>query len=148
VSRTDHEPPPALATPPARRPASAARWALLSSLCLALACGSSDDRPSSEGAAAVHTALEDAQRMTAKVEMRRLAEAFMLWQVHNAGADCPGGFADLEQYLSRSEWSDPWGNDYVLLCGDDRPAGVEGFAALSKGPDGVRGTADDVTSWE
>lgn len=40
---------------------------------------------------------------------------------------------------------DPWGNDYVyLMPGEKYP---ESFDLFSMGPDGQRGTADDVAPW-
>ena len=41
--------------------------------------------------------------------------------------------------------SDPWGNPYVyLIPGEHYP---ESFDILSMGPDGQRGTSDDVAPW-
>lgn len=40
---------------------------------------------------------------------------------------------------------DPWGNDYVyLMPGEKYP---ESYDVFSMGPDGQRGTADDVAPW-
>jgi hypothetical protein len=80
--------------------------------------------------------------------------AFMVgprWAMENPTSDCPPsllGIADLLG-LDREATVDPWGKPYELLCGKGRlPPGVSsGFAAVSLGPDGQRGTADDVESW-
>jgi type II secretion system protein G len=45
-------------------------------------------------------------------------------------------------YVKRGIPSDPWGNAYVYHRA--RPRGVKAYTLLSRGPDGVEGTADDV----
>jgi len=41
---------------------------------------------------------------------------------------------------------DPWGNHYVYRCPSSK-RGVD-YELFSRGPDGVEGTADDITNWE
>ncbi|MBN1424701.1 type II secretion system major pseudopilin GspG [Candidatus Fermentibacteria bacterium] len=41
---------------------------------------------------------------------------------------------------------DPWGNPYVYRHPPTRP-GLD-YEILSAGPDGIEGTADDITNWE
>lgn len=60
----------------------------------------------------------------------------------------PNSLQDLvsgnKKYL-RDLNKDPWGNDYVyLMPGEKYP---ESYDVFSMGPDGQRGTADDVAPW-
>ena len=43
---------------------------------------------------------------------------------------------------------DPWGNEYLMFCGDTLPPGAKGLAVQSVGEDGKRDTEDDVKSWD
>jgi len=72
-------------------------------------------------------------------------DAFPLWQAHHAGTACPASIAELDELASGSR-TDPWGHPLVLVCPQDLPSGVP-IGILSLGPDGVRGTSDDVRSW-
>jgi hypothetical protein len=63
--------------------------------------------------------------------------------------ECPTNLDELLPYLSRRDLEDPWGNDYVMLCGDDKPAEAGPCLGVrSHGPDGKANTPDDVTSWD
>jgi len=67
------------------------------------------------------------------------------------------GLADLVQrpreaphwhgpYLETGVPRDPWGHDYLYECpGRHHP---DGYDLSSSGPDGVPGTADDISNWE
>jgi len=41
---------------------------------------------------------------------------------------------------------DPWGNTYAYRCPGQHDK--DGYDLLSRGPDGVEGGGDDITSWE
>jgi prepilin-type N-terminal cleavage/methylation domain-containing protein len=85
----------------------------------------------------------------AKAEVTKFAhEAFPQWQIVNSSKSCPTSLADLTKYMNSKKVKDPWGNDYVMLCGDKLPAGVKGFAVMSPGADGKSNTPDDVKSWD
>lgn len=47
-------------------------------------------------------------------------------------------------YITESDLIDPWGNKIVILPFDDSQMYYYNFLILSKGPDGVAGTADDI----
>lgn len=47
-------------------------------------------------------------------------------------------------YLKRGIPTDPWGNAYVYHRA--RPRGVKAYTVLSRGPDGVEGTSDDIVT--
>jgi hypothetical protein len=76
-------------------------------------------------------------------------EAFPKWSMSHSGA-CPDKIDDLDVYLhqQRAPNTDPWGNPYQLRCGRNLPAGAEGIAVWSFGPDGREGTPDDIQSWK
>lgn len=91
---------------------------------------------------------EKARVATAKVQLSQVADmAYSVWAMET-GEQCPASLSALDKYTNASDHNDPWGNEMIMLCGEDAPAGGAGFAMLSKGPDGKRGTADDVKSWE
>jgi hypothetical protein len=75
-------------------------------------------------------------------------EAFPMWTAFHPGVMCPATLADLAPHAESASPTDPWGNGYVVLCGDALPVGAKHLAVLSLGPDGKRDTADDVKSWE
>ena len=56
---------------------------------------------------------------------------------------------EIVKYMNnKDDAKDPWGNDFMMLCGAQAPPAAEGFGILSKGKDGKQGTDDDVKSWE
>ncbi|HWO22416.1 MAG TPA: protein kinase [Kofleriaceae bacterium] len=74
----------------------------------------------------------------AKTDIRALLATFSTWAAAHAGAPCPT-VADL------AGRSDPWGHSYQLTCTDQPADQIVGV--VSMGPDGIRGTDDDLTSW-
>jgi hypothetical protein len=74
-------------------------------------------------------------------------EAFPSWSQAHVEKACPDKLVDLNEYMNEKDIKDPWGNDYVLYCGANLPAGAKGLAVSSNGPDGKPGTADDIKSW-
>jgi hypothetical protein len=91
----------------------------------------------------------ESKKSLAKDIVKQLAyEAYPRWSADNPRHACPSSLNDLLVYLSKQDTKDPWGNNYVMLCGDRVPQGARGdFAVLSPGPDGKKGTNDDITSW-
>lgn len=47
-------------------------------------------------------------------------------------------------YVKRHVPADPWGNAYVYHA--TKPCGAKPYTLLSRGPDGVEGTADDIVN--
>jgi tRNA A-37 threonylcarbamoyl transferase component Bud32 len=64
---------------------------------------------------------------------------FVAWSRDHQGAPCP------ELAALGDAPSDPWGHPFRLTC-TDQP-GDQIIGAISSGPDGVPGTADDIASW-
>jgi general secretion pathway protein G len=93
-------------------------------------------------------AAEDAKVRTAHTQAVQLATAYARWSLENT-ASCPESIEELAKYLNASDAAkDPWGNDFIMACGDKAPAEAGGFGILSKGKDGKEATDDDVKSWE
>ena len=86
---------------------------------------------------------------TTKMIVQKMAnEAYTHWTMAS-GKQCPDSLKDLEKYRNKKDTKDGWGNELVMLCGSNAPAGATtGFAVLSMGPDGKQGTEDDIKSWE
>ena len=76
------------------------------------------------------------------------SKAYPLWSRDNMGKQCPDSLQDLAKYTNKEDPKDPWGNELVMLCGENAPAEAKGFGVLSMGADGKRDTADDIKSWE
>ena len=90
--------------------------------------------------------LDRARAETTKVLVNKFAfEAYPMWQIQHRDA-CPTGLDDLEKLVDKKA-IDAYHQPLVMLCGDDAPKGAEGFGVLSLGPDGERGTDDDIVSW-
>ena len=86
---------------------------------------------------------------TTKMAVKQIAfDAYTQWSLANINKQCPDSLADLEKYRNSKSTKDGWGNEFVIFCGDNTPAGDGKFAILSKGPDGKQGTDDDIKSWE
>jgi hypothetical protein len=71
-----------------------------------------------------------------------VTEAYPRWQADNPGKPCPSALEDLARYFGDDPGvpvlTDPWGQRLVMQCDD------AGLVVLSLGPDGTRGTADDI----
>lgn len=79
--------------------------------------------PSTEVAPVIHEALS----------------RFVAWARDHAGAPCPD-----EAVLGAP--ADPWGHSLVITCTEQPGNQIAG--AISMGPDGLAGTADDIASWQ
>jgi len=64
---------------------------------------------------------------------------FVAWAHDHPGAPCPDAAA-------LGAPGDPWGDPLAITC-TDQP-GDQVVGAISAGPDGKRGTADDIASWQ
>ncbi|MDQ3334218.1 MAG: type II secretion system protein GspG [Myxococcota bacterium] len=51
-------------------------------------------------------------------------------------------------YTSAREPVDDWKRPLKSYCGSTLPPGAKGYGVRSLGPDGIDGTADDITSWQ
>jgi len=81
--------------------------------------------------------------------VRKLAnEAYPQWAMKASNnGKCPT-LVDLSEYMNSKDVKYPWGEEYIVKCGGDLPAGATGIAIVSKGPNGKEGDGDDVKSWE
>jgi hypothetical protein len=73
------------------------------------------------------------------MQMKIVLSRFVTWSRDHAGAPCPDGAALGGVVL------DPWDHPIELTC-TDQP-GDQIMGAISAGPDGIAGNADDVMSW-
>jgi len=92
---------------------------------------------------------QESKVTTTRMVVQKIAnEAYTHWTMAS-GKQCPSSLKDLEKYRNKKDIKDGWGNDLIMLCGENAPDGATtGFAILSTGPDGKRGTDDDIKSWE
>jgi general secretion pathway protein G len=89
---------------------------------------------------------ERARTRKAEADVTQIASAVRMWLLHN-----PGQLPELDDLLRKdrrgeayldSYAEDPWGNDYIILRGER----VNDFVVVSKGPDGILDTDDDIRS--
>jgi prepilin-type N-terminal cleavage/methylation domain-containing protein len=76
-------------------------------------------------------------------------EAYSQWSMANPSKGCPDDLKSLTKYMNSDDTKDPFGEDYVMVCGDgasELPAGTP-FGVMSKGQDKKAGTPDDIQSW-
>ncbi|MEO7732864.1 MAG: protein kinase [Kofleriaceae bacterium] len=73
-------------------------------------------------------------------QMTAVLTSFVAWSKSHAGAACPTASA-----LGPAV-QDPWGHPIEITCADQPANQIIG--AVSAGPDGTPGTADDVGSWQ
>ena len=91
----------------------------------------------------------EAKGETAKIAVTKLAnEGYTQWTIHNPGKSCPQSIDELTKEVDFKSANDPWGNPYIMLCGDSLPPGARGIAIQSYGEDKKQGTPDDIKSWE
>ncbi len=78
-------------------------------------------------------------------------EAYPQWATEHTGKKCPASLSELNEYMNEADAKDPWGNPYVMQCGENLPAGAKGIAVMSYGEDGKPGgesDAADIKSWQ
>jgi general secretion pathway protein G len=97
---------------------------------------------------AVFKAFSSSKVDIAKATSKKYAyEAYTQWSMRS-GKACPESLGELNEYMNNTDTKDPWGNEYLMFCGDTLPAGAKGLAVQSIGEDGKRDTEDDVKSWD
>jgi type II secretory pathway pseudopilin PulG len=99
----------------------------------------------------IFAAFQDSKSDVARMYVRKMAGEYTVWAAKpsNQGRDrCPTT-QDLAEYVNQKpDFVDPWGNPYIIKCGQDLPQGARGIAIISRGEDGREGTGDDLKSWE
>jgi prepilin-type N-terminal cleavage/methylation domain-containing protein len=95
----------------------------------------------------VYRMFKSSKSETARLRAQQFVEAHTEWALNNDGEDCPGSLSDLGKYMNSKETEDPWGQEFVMVCGEDAPEGVS-FGVVSLGEDKKRETKDDIKSWE
>ena len=90
---------------------------------------------------------QDAKRRTALADIKSYGTALDMFALdHND--NYPKALSELvsgsKKYIKELN-KDPWGNDWVYLMPGERYP--DSFDMFSMGPDGQRGTADDVVPW-
>jgi type II secretory pathway pseudopilin PulG len=98
----------------------------------------------------VFRALSSSKTEITKNIVKKLAfEAYSEWSMKMSNnGKCPT-VADLSEYMNSKDTKDAWGEEYIIKCGGDLPAGVQGgIAVMSKGEDKKEGTGDDIKSWD
>ena len=74
--------------------------------------------------------------------------AYARWSIDNE-SPCPGALAELVKYMNnKKDTKDPWGREFVMICGEGSAPEAEGFGVLSPGKNGKQGDDDDVMSWK
>jgi hypothetical protein len=114
------------------------KHALAFALLLLVAC--KNDKPA-------HDDKDDIAKAT--LTAKKIAfEGYPTWSVQHPEKACPDRIDDLLSFSNLTDAKDPWGGSFSIKCGPDLPKGAKGLAAMSPGPDGKDGTADDIKSWE
>ncbi|RMH39077.1 MAG: prepilin-type N-terminal cleavage/methylation domain-containing protein [Deltaproteobacteria bacterium] len=91
---------------------------------------------------------EEAKRRNAHTMAVQFASAYARWSLDHQDA-CPSNISELVKYMTnKSDTKDPWGREFIMLCGESAPPETEGFGIVSVGKDGKQGTDDDIKSWE
>ena len=72
--------------------------------------------------------------------IKAVLASLVAWSRDHVGAPCP------DMAAVGGEVQDPWGHPILITC-TDQP-GDQVVGAVSAGPDGVIGTADDIASWQ
>ncbi|MSP16843.1 MAG: prepilin-type N-terminal cleavage/methylation domain-containing protein [Myxococcales bacterium] len=90
--------------------------------------------------------LKEARVKTAWMMSKQFEEAYGKW-ISDHDDTCPAALEDLAKYTNKKDIKDPWGQDFIMKCGEGAPEDSE-FGVLSRGPDKKEGSEDDVKSWE
>ena len=85
----------------------------------------------------------DARPEQARRQLVYALEGFLRWSTVHTGEPCPDR-TDLAAFLDDGS-IDPWANPLVITCTAQPADQIVGV--ISRGPDGMLGTADDITSW-
>jgi general secretion pathway protein G len=86
----------------------------------------------------------EAQKLIARTQINELSAMVLRYRVGNGG-DCPTVRQWLADGTLKSEPLDPWRHPFVITCpGEHDESGAD---IVSLGPDGQRGSMDDIESW-
>jgi prepilin-type N-terminal cleavage/methylation domain-containing protein len=95
----------------------------------------------------IFAALGESKIKTAHAITKKFAfEAYPQWSMNNSSKPCPDDLKALTKYMNSTDTKDPWGRDYVMLCGDAATEVPNGFGVMSKG-EKEGDAADDIKSW-
>jgi general secretion pathway protein G len=101
---------------------------------------------------AVMRAFGKSKGKLANIAVQKYAnEAYTNWAADHTGKKCPASLSELNEYMNQDDAKDPWGNAYVMQCGENLPAGAKGIAVMSYGADGKAGGEGDdadIKSWQ
>src|SRR5262245_47036477 len=76
----------------------------------------------------------EAKKKTAWMMAKEYEQGYTQWAANNDG-DCPEKIEDLLKYTNKKDTKDPWGQKFVMKCGDQAPAdAAAGFGVMSYGP--------------
>ena len=101
---------------------------------------------------------EEARRKRTEVDIANLESAIDLYELDTgkfpssladlfkAPSDLPEGSWHGPYLKKRTQPVDPWGREYVYRQPGEHNR--EDYDLFSTGPDGVEGTADDITNWK
>ncbi|HUH02771.1 MAG TPA: prepilin-type N-terminal cleavage/methylation domain-containing protein [Kofleriaceae bacterium] len=94
-------------------------------------------------------AFSKSEREIARMEAQEFAcTAYTQFRSEKRKA-CPSDLSELLEYMNKKDTKDPWGNEYEMLCGDNKPAEAKMCIGVrSNGPDGQANSSDDVNSWD
>jgi len=87
------------------------------------------------------------------IAAKKLAnEQYGDWAQNHPSKTCPDKIEDLTAQANSEDNKDPWGNPYLMFCGQNAPAGVKnGVGIKSLGPNGKDDNcaekSDDICSW-
>jgi prepilin-type N-terminal cleavage/methylation domain-containing protein len=97
----------------------------------------------------IFRALGESKVKTAHIIAKKFAnEGYPQWAANNPTKSCPDNLQALSKYVD-NDGKDPWGQDYIMLCGDTAQEGIPGgFGVMSNGEDKKPGTPDDIKSWQ
>jgi general secretion pathway protein G len=94
----------------------------------------------------VMNAFKESRVKTAFLMLKEYEGAYTRWVADNEG-DCPEKLEDLLKYTNKKDLKDPWGQSFVMKCGEGVPTDSH-FGVISLGADKREGTDDDIHSWD
>src|SRR5262245_23646102 len=81
----------------------------------------------------VMNAFKESRVKTAFLMLKEYEGAYTRWVADNEG-DCPDKLDDLLRYTNKKDLKDPWGQAFVMKCGEGVPTDSK-FGVISLGPD-------------
>jgi hypothetical protein len=88
----------------------------------------------------------EGQVKTARIQVNSIMQEVQQYMLDN-NSECPKSMDDLvtKKYLPR-HLKDPWNQDFIIRCPGQ--INTDGIDVTSLGPDGLMGTADDISATE